>query len=558
MEKILFYGWGALGENYTIKALQECGYEVSVYKKKMKNYDMDGQVSVELMLLIHQDKPDYLFSIDYFPLLASVAQTCVLPYLSWVYDSPHHTLFSETTGYRGNYIFIFDKRQWERLRRRGLERVFYLPLGTDVDSMQNVITAATPKEREKYRSEVSFVGRLYADEYNDYNKLEHAEEGAKLEFQTLIEQQKFCYEDSILYQSMEEQPGLAGEVVRTACLELGPGYERCPQEMAAALLGREVTAQERKELVSEAAGRFPFVLYSDSDTTLLPGVQNRGYIDYETQMPLAFHESNINLNITLRTIESGIPLRALDIMGSGGFLLSNYQPELAEWFLDGEELVLFQNKEDCLSKIAYYLTHEEERAEIARRGCLKVKQLFLLEQQCGKIMETAGNLEERIAFFLETSGEEAWEKLGLLCRSEVFLELARRNNCYAQFKVLCDIALLETKEGIRETVFSNFRSLKEADSYFTALKFLIHRIEFQLPQEYQDELMDFLSNTHTSRFALMFTANQTVMANKKGIGTKLADYAAMLGRQEDVLPLFLWGMQEEGQTFLREWQEKLG
>ena len=57
-------------------------------------------------------------------------------------------------------------------------------------------------------------------------------------------------------------------------------------------------------------------------------------------MPLIFRESKINLNITLRSITSGMPLRALDIMGAGGFLLSNYQQELAENYIDGEELVL--------------------------------------------------------------------------------------------------------------------------------------------------------------------------------------------------------------------------
>ena len=37
-----------------------------------------------------------------------------------------------------------------------------------------------------------------------------------------------------------------------------------------------------------------------------------------------FANSKVNLNITLRNIKTGIPLRALDIMGAGGFLLTNY------------------------------------------------------------------------------------------------------------------------------------------------------------------------------------------------------------------------------------------
>lgn len=85
-----------------------------------------------------------------------------------------------------------------------------------------------------------------------------------------------------------------------------------------------------------------------------------------------------------------MPLRTLDIMACGGFLLSNYQPELAEYFEEGKELVLFYSKEDCLDKIAYYLDHEEERVQIAEAGCRKVGELFSYRRQLGKIFEVLG------------------------------------------------------------------------------------------------------------------------------------------------------------------------
>ena len=52
-------------------------------------------------------------------------------------------------------------------------------------------------------------------------------------------------------------------------------------------------------------------------------------------MPLVFQNSKINLNITLRSIKNGIPLRAIDIMGAGGFLLTNYQNDFGLHFTDG-------------------------------------------------------------------------------------------------------------------------------------------------------------------------------------------------------------------------------
>ncbi|MDE5866942.1 MAG: glycosyltransferase, partial [Lachnospiraceae bacterium] len=75
-----------------------------------------------------------------------------------------------------------------------------------------------------------------------------------------------------------------------------------------------------------------------------------------------------NLNISLRSIKSGIPQRAFDIMGSGGFLLSNYQNDFFDFFNAGEDFEFYESEKDLLNKIDYYLSHEDERFEIAANG----------------------------------------------------------------------------------------------------------------------------------------------------------------------------------------------
>ncbi len=113
-------------------------------------------------------------------------------------------------------------------------------------------------------------------------------------------------------------------------------------------------------------------------------------MDYTSQMPKIFRDSKINLNMSLRSITSGIPLRALDVMGAGGFLLSNYQPELAECFEDGKELALYGSAQELIEKAAYYLAHEEERQEIAAAGFRKVQELFSYEVKVKQMLELAG------------------------------------------------------------------------------------------------------------------------------------------------------------------------
>ena len=74
-------------------------------------------------------------------------------------------------------------------------------------------------------------------------------------------------------------------------------------------------------------------------------------------MPTVFQHSKINLNITLKTIQIGIPLRAWDILGCGGFLLTNFQQELCDFFIPGEDFVYYESPTDAIEKAAYFLAH---------------------------------------------------------------------------------------------------------------------------------------------------------------------------------------------------------
>lgn len=104
------------------------------------------------------------------------------------------------------------------------------------------------------------------------------------------------------------------------------------------------------------------------------------------EMPLVFKYSKINLNITLRSIRNGIPLRAMDIMGAGGFLLTNYQNDFSMHFVDGEDYVSYSDREDMLNKIKYYLEHEDERKMIAENGCRKVREEHTYTQRLSEII----------------------------------------------------------------------------------------------------------------------------------------------------------------------------
>ena len=69
-----------------------------------------------------------------------------------------------------------------------------------------------------------------------------------------------------------------------------------------------------------------------------------------------------------RSIKTGIPLRVWDILGSGGFALTNYQSEFDGIFQAGDTLEIFEDKEELLEKATFYLEHDGIRNKIARQG----------------------------------------------------------------------------------------------------------------------------------------------------------------------------------------------
>ena len=100
-----------------------------------------------------------------------------------------------------------------------------------------------------------------------------------------------------------------------------------------------------------------------------------------------FHLSKINLNISSRSIESGIPQRVWDIMAVGGFCLTNYQPELEEYFVIGEDLDVYHDLDELMDKVMYYLQNDKLRIRIAINGYKKVREHHNMISRVRKAME---------------------------------------------------------------------------------------------------------------------------------------------------------------------------
>jgi hypothetical protein len=68
--------------------------------------------------------------------------------------------------------------------------------------------------------------------------------------------------------------------------------------------------------------------------------------------------------------------RPFEIEPCGAMLLQQESFELMKWYIPYVDYVPYSNKKDMLKKARYYLTHDEERAKIARSGQEKSERLY--------------------------------------------------------------------------------------------------------------------------------------------------------------------------------------
>jgi spore maturation protein CgeB len=88
------------------------------------------------------------------------------------------------------------------------------------------------------------------------------------------------------------------------------------------------------------------------------------------EMIKIFNQSKINLNLSnaSRGQVNQIKGRDFEIPGCGGFMITGFNEDLAEYFSIGDEVVTYESVNDLIEKIKYYLTHQDEREAIRERG----------------------------------------------------------------------------------------------------------------------------------------------------------------------------------------------
>lgn len=371
MQKILFFQWHSFMNEGIERALNKLEYPYDTFFYQFTDWERDDRFCELFREKLKSQTYRCVLSVNYAPLISDICEELGVLYISWVYDSPVHIRNTESMTNSCNRIYFFDRGQAQIFEQQGI-CAKHLPLAVDTEVWKRAIGGHPLTQK----ADVSMVGQLYQTQYQYFTApLDQYERGY---LEGIINAQMKIYGGYLIPELVTDKllSSMNGVYKRVA----SDGFQMQRRELEY-LLAQEVTGRERYLALALLSKRFDVELYSLDRDERLKDVVFCGYADYSSKMPQVFAQTRINLNISLKTIRTGIPLRILDIMGCGGFVMSNYQEELSEYFTIGQECEIYENLEDLVVKTEFYLHNEDLSRRIAVAGFEKVKRDFSFEDR---------------------------------------------------------------------------------------------------------------------------------------------------------------------------------
>jgi spore maturation protein CgeB len=152
-------------------------------------------------------------------------------------------------------------------------------------------------------------------------------------------------------------------------------------EFASMALHRKKILEEISDLGLHIYGGRDWKLLIDEKIPLHPPVY------YPDELPKLYNASKINLNITLAQLKTGINLRPFEVSACEAFIITDYRKDLGELFEIGREIVCYKDTKELRDKVKYYLLHEREREEIAKRAHKRVLKEHTFDMRMQKVIE---------------------------------------------------------------------------------------------------------------------------------------------------------------------------
>ena len=349
---------GTLFVDSVASALRAEGYSIF-------SFDAERQSPEELELVLQTWRPEFIAGINYIQGLAEFGEDHGVPYLCWEIDpatdlpaplhkpAPRARIFT----YRAANIPVFHAA--------GLEQVRYLPLAAD--PARRKPAQLTSAQRTRYGAEVSFVGASMmrnVEPFQDQFKSQLAGWGVVPdEFAPRI----------ISEVTAAQRADFTRYLIPDLLDQLLPGFRaHCSAASLpdpASLLAEISAAEKRLNYLVELANH-DLAVWGDPGWSQLAahGVRTPGSALHETELPLIYSASTINIDVGRLYQSDIITMRIFDILACGGFVLAEHSEALAEAFELGVEIESYRTLPELQDKVAHYLRHPDQARTLAAAG----------------------------------------------------------------------------------------------------------------------------------------------------------------------------------------------
>lgn len=361
------------------EALQNLGYNVTyITNDTLQTWQQH----------LPKNKPRFLLSINYQSWISDLAEQLKIPYISWIIDTPHFNLYHEKNKeYNYTYWFVYDELAVMDLNQKGFKRVYYAPVAANVTRLNKI--QLTPQEQTKYCCDISLLGNTCIQ--NEYSQI--MKPRMDTELQNVIEQiiQAQMFNESFIISDILTEK-FANDLFEDTGIQMKTSEFQgnvTAKDILCSFLGRYHTLNERKYLANQLGHHFHTHIYGDSSwQNFIPNNAYKGTAEHFLEMPKVFKASKINLNVIRSFVQSGLPMRVFDVLGSGGFLLTNHKKDITKFFKEGQDLAIYRDEQDFFEMVEYYLNHDEKREEIAKNGQFTVSQFHTFERRLHDMLLT--------------------------------------------------------------------------------------------------------------------------------------------------------------------------
>jgi spore maturation protein CgeB len=316
-------------------------------------------------------RPHFLFTIDYVGFIPHLFTEKGIPLAAWFLDEPMIWLEREHLTPL-TAIFVVERMWMAKLRELGCPHIFFLPVGTNPRVFRKYFSH---KDLLKYECNISFAGdSLYPYYLRYFLKIKKKKEREIIKEVMRIQSENPTLELHCIFEEVQK--------VFKYHFSFKDSKEKTHFEIGLRFAAMSKYRRDVLERVSDLG----LIVYGgpgwknviDTERVKYLGVLPRG------EIPKLFQASKINLNIM--QAPTTLPMRIFDVPAAGGFLISDFRPDILRFFELDKEIVCFFNKDDLRAKAQYFLKHPREREEIARRAQRKTLEEHTYEKRMERLI----------------------------------------------------------------------------------------------------------------------------------------------------------------------------